>query len=74
MATSKTSQATTLQIKVKTGTKDDGEAIQATRTLSRINPALTDDDAFQVASGLAGFQAYELSSIHRVDSAVLENE
>ncbi len=46
----------------------------ATRTLSHINPVLTDDDAYQVAFGLAAMQKCELSSVHRVDSAVLEAE
>ncbi len=74
MAAVKTERATTLQLRVITGVKMDGSKLFATRTLSHINPVLTDDDAYQVAFGLAAMQKCELSSVHRVDSAVLEAE
>ena len=71
MATKKDS-STALTLRVATGTSDSGKTIFANRTVSDINPALTDEDFCAVGAGLASLQANVLSSVIRTDKSTFE--
>lgn len=62
---------TKLMINVETGTKSDGTPIVKARTISNVNPALTDDDILAVGNALGQLQTNKVSSISRQDTAAL---
>ena len=73
MAAIRKEQTSKLAIVVVTGQDPRGLVTKATRTIGNINPALSDDDMLEIGSELAEFQTYEIMSVGRIDSAVLES-
>lgn len=71
MAATRKEQTTKLAIVVLTGQDARGLVTKATRTIGNINPDLSDDDMYEIGAELAQFQTYEISSIGRIDSAIL---
>ena len=71
MAVIKSSQATKVVLAVETGVKPDGSALYGTRTISHMNPALSDEDLFDIGAGYGTLQAYPVASIVRHDIAAL---
>jgi len=74
MAAKKDTQSTKLVLKVVTGMNAQGKALTSSRTLSSVNPAISDDDLLAVGSKLGALQAHEVASVSRVDSASLVEE
>jgi len=73
MAVTKTSQSAKLIIKVQTKTNANGEAVYAQRSISNLNPAVTDSDVYTVGSAVAGLQKYPVETVSRQDTAALAN-
>ena len=73
MAINSESLANTLTITVETGTNADGSSKYGTRSVSYINPALSDADAYSFAAKIGTLQAYPVASIMRVRRALLTN-
>lgn len=73
MATIKDS-ATTLRIRVATGVDAEGKTTFANRTMSDINPSISNDDFVLVGAGYASLQSHELASIIREDKNTFEVE
>lgn len=71
MATVRSEKTTSLKIVVIIGKKDDGSNKTATRTIAKINPDLTDDQAFSLAQKIAGLQSFDVEHYSRVDSGEL---
>lgn len=65
----KNNQECKIVLKVQTGVSSSGKAAYGQRTISYINPAVTDDDVLDIGTKLAGLQAHPLSSIKRQDVA-----
>ena len=59
-------------LKVTTGRDTEGNEIVKRRTVSHINPALSDDSALSLGTKLAALQSDTLASVSRTDSATLE--
>ena len=68
MAATATSSATTLKLMVENGVNASGKVLYASRSLSGINPALTDDDAYDIGKDLAGLQDHTFSHVQRVNT------
>lgn len=73
MAVTRKEQTAKLAIVVVTGQDAHGNLTKAIRTIGNINPALSDDDMYEIGSELAQLQSYEIMSVGRIDSAILES-
>ena len=71
MATQRTNITTSLKIRVESGTTDAGTIKYAARTISSINPDISDDDLLEVGQGLAAMQSNDVGDIKRSDIATL---
>lgn len=71
MATQRTNITTSLKIMVESGTTDAGTIKYAARTISSINPDISDDDLLEVGKGLAAMQSNDVGDIKRSDIATL---
>lgn len=71
MATLKDS-ATTLKLRVATGTGADGKTVFANRSVGNITPTITDEDFCLVGAGLASLQSHELACVIRTDTDTFE--
>ena len=71
MATQRVNVTTALKIMVENGTTDSGTIKYAARTISSINPDLSDDDMLAIGQGLAAMQSNEVGDIKRSDIATL---
>lgn len=72
MAVSPKEQTCSLSLKVATGTSQTGKTTFGTRSLSYVNPALSDDDVVVVGAGFASLQSHALGNITRTDKKVFE--
>ena len=64
----------TLRLKVITSVSEAGVATTKTRSVSHLNPTLTDEETRLLGVDIAGLQQYELDSVSRVDTAELAAE
>ena len=67
----KNNAASRMTIKVVIGLTAQGTSKTASRTIAGINPALSDDDFYAIASALGALQSDTVDSIVRTDSADL---
>ena len=74
MAVEKTQQVTKVVLSVESDVKADGSAVYSARTISHMNPAISDEDLFDIGAGVGALQAYPVGSIVRHDTAVLVRE
>ena len=74
MATVKKDPSTKLLLAVETGVKPDGSAAYSQRTIRSVNPALSDENAYDVAAAVGELQMYPLNGIARQDTAQLIRE
>ena len=58
-------------LQVESGMAPDGSAVYSSRTISKIDPALSDDDAYNFATAVAGLQEYPLGDVQRSEKSVL---
>ena len=71
MAVTKTMQSTKLLLAVESDVAADGSAVYAQRTVRNVNPAIADEDAYDVASAVGTLQSYPVGDVSRQDVAVL---
>lgn len=71
MATQRTNITTSLKIMVESGTTDAGTIKYAARTISSINPDISDEDLLAVGQGLAAMQSNEVGDIKRSEISTL---
>ncbi len=67
----KTNESSKMFINVVTGHNDNGDVLSK-RTISNINPQLSDEELYAAGRLLAGLQEHALGSIARQDSATIE--
>lgn len=58
-------------LQVESGMAPDGSAVYSSRTISKIDPALSDDDAYAFATALGALQDYPIGDIQRSEKSVL---
>ncbi|MGB4504262.1 MAG: DUF1659 domain-containing protein [Syntrophaceticus sp.] len=63
-----------LQMKMHTGTNDQGNPIIRTKSYSNVKTTALDDDIYAVGFVLAGLQMHPVESIRRVNEVELESE
>lgn len=71
MAVTKTPKPSAIIIAVETGVGADGGAVYANRTIGKINPALTDEDAYDIGAAIGTLQSCPVGDIARRDMAIL---
>ncbi|WP_298463170.1 DUF1659 domain-containing protein [uncultured Mitsuokella sp.] len=73
MATQRINVTTTLKIKVENGATATGATKYATRTVSNINPEITDDDMLAIGEEFAALQTHAVGDIQRSEVSTLVN-
>lgn len=71
MAVTKSDQSTKIVLRVEKGVKPDGSTVYASRTLSHMNPVLSDEDLYDIGAGLGTLQTCPVGDIIRHDTATL---
>ena len=71
MAVIKSKQATKVVLSVETGVKADGSTVYSARSITNMNPALSDEDLYGIGSGFGALQSCPVGAIVRHDTAVL---
>lgn len=71
MAVTATPKNSSLVIYVESDMNDDGSAKYSTRTIGRINPALTDEKAYTFAANVGSLQVFPVGDIERVNRSFL---
>ena len=69
--TERNNSTSKLILKVFVKTTDEGKKIYKQRTISRLNPALTDDQALELGKIVGGLQTQKVEAISRTDAAAL---
>lgn len=71
MAVTAIPKTSSIILYVENGMAPDGSATYATRTIGRIDPALTDEKAYNFASAVGSLQGYPVGDYERVQRSVL---
>ena len=71
MATLKSS-ATKMTLRVATGIDAEGKTTFADRSVTDINPTISDEDFCLVGAGLASLQSHDLSCVIRTNTGTFE--
>lgn len=74
MAVTQKSQTAKLLVKVCTGSNEKGNPVYKQCAVANLNPALTNDDAFDIGEGLGSLQMHDVEEIGRQQYAVLIKE
>lgn len=72
MAIERNSAKSTLKIKVAVGAGANGSVTYGVRTITDMNPELTDEDMLAIGQEVGTLQTYAVSGVVRTDSATLE--
>lgn len=68
MAASKTLSKVQIRLAFEVGTTESGAAKYQKRTLSAINPAITDDNLYACGEGIGTLSSEALNGIERIDT------
>ena len=71
MAVTKTMQSPKLLFAVESGVAADGSAVYTQRSIRNVNPAIVDEDAYEVAAAVGTLQSYPVGDISRQDLSLL---
>ena len=71
MAVAKIDKSTTIRMRVFTGAAADGRETYANRSITSINPELSDEDAMDIGTATAALLADPLHNVIREDTAEL---
>lgn len=74
MATVKDRETAKLTVNVESGVDENGKVKRSARSITNLDPALSDDDARAIGDLYGGLQVYPVSSIVRQTTAVLVEE
>lgn len=74
MAVKQKSETAKLLVKVRTGSNEKGNPVYKQRAVANLNPALTNDDVFDIGEGLGNLQVHDVEEIGRQAYAVLVKE
>lgn len=74
MAATRDNQKTAMQLRLEVGTTAGGGTQYSTRTISDVNPSVSDDDFLNVGTALVGLQNYNLGSLMRRDIVTIFDE
>ena len=73
MATNSTIAHSTLQINYKAGQNTNGKDLIKSDKFPKLNPKVTDDDIYAVATALGALLSYPVVSIAKIDNNVITN-
>lgn len=71
MATQRVNVTTVMKLMVENGTTNTGTVQYAARTISSINPEITDEDLLAIGQELGTLQSHDVGDIKRSDLATL---
>lgn len=71
MAVTATPKSCSLILAVEAGITSDGSTIYAQRTIGRIDPALSDEKAYEFAAGVGALQSAPVGDIARSNKIIL---
>lgn len=71
MAVTAHPKGSSLVLYVEDGITSDGSAKYSTRTIGRVNPAITDEVAYNFAASVGTLQIYPVGDIERVNKSIL---
>lgn len=71
MKIQKKNESAKLVLKVRTGFNENGKAVIASRTLQNVNPAISEEDVYEVGKAIADLQMYDLDSVSLQETANL---
>jgi len=71
MAVTATPKSCSVILEVENGVSADGSALYAQRTIGRIDPALTDEKAYEFAAAVGTLQSSPVGDIYRTNKVVL---
>ncbi len=71
MAVTETMQSTKLLLSVESDVAADGSTIYAQRSIRNVNPAIADEDAYDVAAAIGTLQSCPVGDIARQDLSIL---
>lgn len=71
MKIQKKDESVKLVLKVQTGFNEKGKAIIASRTLQNVNPAISEEDVYEIGKAIADLQMYDLKSVSLQETANL---
>ena len=74
MATVKKDKSSKLLLSVETGVTANGAPAYSQRTIRSVNPALSDENAFDLATAVGALQTHPLNGVARQDTAFLIRE
>ena len=71
MAVTKKMQSTKLILAVESDVAADGSVVYAQRSIRNVNPAIADEDAYDVAAAVGTLQSNPVGDIARQDLSIL---
>lgn len=71
MKIQKKDESVKLVLKVQTGFNEKGKAIIASRTVQNVNPAISEEDVYEIGKAIADLQMYDLKSVSLQETANL---
>lgn len=71
MATVRSDKSTTMTLKLETGTTEAGNTKYTNRSISRVNPGLSDANALQIWQAVGELQKWPVNAVVRNDKASL---
>lgn len=71
MKIQKKDESVKLMLKVQTGFNEKGKAIIASRTVQNVNPAISEEDVYEIGKAIADLQMYDLKSVSLQETANL---
>ena len=74
MAVNKEDLSTKMILKLQKGTNENGQPVYTQRSVTNINPMISDDDFSAIGAGIGALQAYPVEAVERQDQAALVNE
>lgn len=74
MAASKVPQTCSLGIKVQTGTNAAGSAVYKNLNFSNVKVSATNQEIYDVATGIASLQTYPVAALTNTDHAYVINQ
>ena len=71
MAVTATPKSCSVILEVETGVSADGSTLYSQRTIGRIDPALTDEKAYEFAAAVGTLQSAPVGDIYRTNKVAL---
>lgn len=71
MAVISTNNPTGLKLRFDCGKNDNGKVIVKTKTYSKVNPNVTNEDLYLVAKSISSLQEHSLIEVQKIDNTTI---